>query len=325
MWNRQSIAPDGKLQKSSAWRSGQEFSSHNNPDLEQEGTISGDDTGLESDELGGENGPDSDAEVVVVGESEANAARLDDVYGQEEDSWQDGPQLCSDLRVPTSMSAIALDQFPAERVHDERAPDGGRSALPYGDDFSQISDADIMLRAGAGDDACFEFLASKYRRPIISFMYRMVHNQAIAEELAQEVFLRVYRARSSYRAEARFTTWLYRIASNMAINQARDTKSERASRSVYLDQVDEDTGTTPDLPDLRPLVEQDLLHDERMRQIRDEVMALPDRQRAAVVMHKYHEMDYKQIGAVLKLSESATKSLLFRAYQALRERLKEYA
>ena len=86
----------------------------------------------------------------------------------------------------------------------------------------------------------WNILIAKYRRPIISFMYRMVRNQAVAEELAQEVFLRVYRARATYRAEARFSTWLYRIASNMAINHARDTKYERDSGSIFLDQADEE-------------------------------------------------------------------------------------
>ena len=234
----------------------------------------------------------------------------------------DTPQLPAPECVRESMGTIALDRIPADRRSADVLPSipGTRAA-----ELSQMSDAEIMQRAGAGDDVCFEFLAVKYRRPIIGFMYRMVHNQAIAEELAQEVFLRVYRARASYRAEARFTTWLYRIAANMAINHARDTKSERASSSVYLDQADEATGVTPDVADLRPLADQDMLRDERMRRIREHVAALPERQKMAVVMHKYQDMDYKQIGVVLKLSESATKSLLFRAYQTLRDRLKEFA
>ena len=77
----------------------------------------------------------------------------------------------------------------------------------------------------------------------------MVHNQAVAEELAQEVFLRVYRSRESYRAEAKFTTWLYRIATNLAVNHARDTKHERSAQTVYLDAPDEESGTTPDVAD----------------------------------------------------------------------------
>jgi RNA polymerase sigma-70 factor (ECF subfamily) len=159
---------------------------------------------------------------------------------------------------------------------------------------------------------------------MINFLYRMVHNQAVAEELAQEVFLRVYRSRESYRAEAKFTTWLYRIATNLAVNHARDTKHERAAQNVYLDVPDEETGTTPEVADDEPNVEQRLLRDERMGAIRKHVMALPERQRTAVLMHKYQGMDYRQIGDVLKLSESATKSLLFRAYQTLRDRLKEF-
>ena len=185
-------------------------------------------------------------------------------------------------------------------------------------------DAALMLRVAAGDESCFNTLAEKYHRPMIHFLYRIVHNQAVAEELAQEVFLRVYRARDSYRAEARFSTWLYRIATNLAVNHARDTRHERSAQTVYLDEPDQESGTTPDVADGELTVEQRLLRDERMAAIRSHVMALPERQRMAVLMHKYQEMDYRQIGEVLKLSESATKSLLFRAYQTLRDRLKDF-
>ncbi len=112
-------------------------------------------------------------------------------------------------------------------------------------------------------------------------MYRMTRNQAVAEELAQEVFLRVYRSRETYRAEARFSTWLYRIATNLGVNQARDTRHERAASTVYLDEADSETGTTPDVADATPGVESRLLRDERMAAIRDHVMALPERQRMA--------------------------------------------
>jgi RNA polymerase sigma-70 factor, ECF subfamily len=175
-----------------------------------------------------------------------------------------------------------------------------------------------------GNMAGFDFLIQKYRKPIIHFMYRMVHNQAVAEELAQEVFLRVYRSRETYRAEARFSTWLYRIATNLGVNYARDNRHERTASTVYLDEADSETGTTPDVADSTPDVEAKLLRQERMNAIREHVLALPERQRMAVLMHKYEGMDYKQIGDVLKLSESATKSLLFRAYQTLREKLKAF-
>jgi RNA polymerase sigma-70 factor (ECF subfamily) len=210
----------------------------------------------------------------------------------------------------------ALGTAPADDAH-AHAQFGAAAADP-------ASDAAIMLRVAAGDEAAFNYLVQKYHRPMISFLYRMVHTQAVAEELAQDVFLRVYRARESYRAEAKFTTWLYRIATNVAVNQARDTKHERAAHNVYLDVADEETGTTPEIADDEPTIEQRLLQNERMAAIRKHVLALPERQRMAVLMHKYQGLDYRQIGDVLKLSESATKSLLFRAYQTLREKLKEF-
>jgi RNA polymerase sigma-70 factor, ECF subfamily len=195
---------------------------------------------------------------------------------------------------------------------------------PAAVEWAQLSDAEVMLRVRDGDDTGFGILIEKYRRPIIHFMFRMVHNQAVAEELAQEVFLRVYRSRQTYRAEARFSTWLYRIATNLGVNHARDTKHERMAQNVYLDQPDPETGTTPDVADATPTVEQELVRQERLKAIREHVMSLPERQRTAVLMHKYQGMDYKQIGEVLRLSESATKSLLFRAYQELRQKLKDF-
>ncbi|MGA7521584.1 MAG: RNA polymerase sigma factor [Acidobacteriaceae bacterium] len=230
------------------------------------------------------------------------------------------PQLHDPNGVSTGMATAALNTG----VLQGRPANGGTRSAAGAADWRTMTDAEIMLRVGEGDDAGYSFLIEKYRKPIINFMYRMVHNQAVAEELAQEVFLRVYRSRQTYRAEAKFTTWLYRIATNLGVNHARDTKYERSAQTVYLDQADPETGTTPDVADLHASAEEDLVRDERMQAIRKHVMALPERQRTAVLMHKYQGLDYKEIGAVLKLSESATKSLLFRAYQTLRERLKEF-
>ena len=186
------------------------------------------------------------------------------------------------------------------------------------------TDAEVMLRVKAGDQSAFDFLVQKYRRPLVSFMYRMARNAAAAEDLAQEVFLRVYRSRQTYEASAKFTTWLYRIATNLAVNHARDTRHERPEVTISLDEPDEETGTTFELPDGGMTAEQTLVRRERLLAIRGKVEALPERQRLAVIMHKYQQMDYKQISDVLKLSESATKSLLFRAYETLREQLKEF-
>src|SRR5690349_20067406 len=194
------------------------------------------------------------------------------------------------------------------------------SHVPY----DSLSDAEVMLRAGTDDNAAYEYLVTKYHRPMIAFMYRMCRNQALSEELAQEVFLRVYRSRQGYTATAKFTTWLYRIATNLAVNHARDTKHERPENQVNIDEPDEETGRTIDVADCGLNAEQIILRRERLAAIRQQVEALPERQRMAVLMHKYQGMDYKQIAEVLKLSESATKSLLFRAYETLRETLKQF-
>ncbi len=199
-----------------------------------------------------------------------------------------------------------------------------RAAAVAAGDFSALSDVEVMLELKAGNLAAFDVLLAKYRKQIVHFMFRMVRNQAVAEELAQEVFLRVYRSRETYRAEARFSTWLYRIATNLGVNHARDNRHERTAPTVFLDEPDSATGTMPDVADSTPSAEADMLRRERMNAIRQHVLALPERQKTAVLMHKYEGIDYKQIGEVLKLSESATKSLLFRAYQTLREKLKDF-
>ena len=249
---------------------------------------------------------------------------------------EDLPQPAAENGVPKDMGSLALHSGLMDAVESrgEVGPliatnltpeqmEARRAAVARGD-FSQLTDAEVMLELKAGNMDAFDVLLGKYRKPIVHFMFRMVHNQAVAEELAQEVFLRVYRSRETYRAEARFSTWLYRIATNLGVNHARDTRHERSASTVYLDAVDAETGTTPDVADATPSVEVELLRQERMKAIRECVMALPERQQTAVLMHKYEGMDYKQIGEVLKLSESATKSLLFRAYQTLREKLKGF-
>jgi RNA polymerase sigma-70 factor (ECF subfamily) len=153
------------------------------------------------------------------------------------------------------------------------------------------------------------------------FLYRMVQSQAVAEELAQEVFLRVYRSRSTYEPTAKFTTWLFRIATHLALNALRDGKNERLQ-----DSLDDDSGELPrQVSDRRPSVEQAMVYESKMQEIRSAIAKLPDKQRAAVLMHKYEEMEYSQIAKVLGCSESAVKSLLFRAYETLRARLAHMA
>jgi len=179
-------------------------------------------------------------------------------------------------------------------------------------------DAELMLRVREGDGTSFDVLLEKYRTSVIHFLYRLVLEQAIAEELAQEVFLRVYRSRSGYEPTAKFKTWLFRIATHLALNWIRDEKHARG-----LQRLDDRSGglTVRQVSDRQPSVEQELVHEVKLEEVRQAVAALPGKQRAAVLMHKYEEMEYNQIAKVLGCSESAVKSLLFRAYGTLRVRL----
>ncbi len=238
----------------------------------------------------------------------------------------DDPQLSPPNGVSTDVSSVAIDRGLLNGGILGRGLPSAAAAMAnsaIGPDAA-VSDVDAMLRVKTGDESAFAYLVQKYRRPMIGFMYRLCHNPSTAEELAQEVFLRVYRSRTSYEPSAKFTTWLYRIATNLAVNHARDTRHERAENTVRLDEPDQETGTTPDLADESLTAEEQILRRERLAAIRSKVNALPERQRVAVIMHKYQQMDYREIANVLKLSESATKSLLFRAYETLREQLKEF-
>ncbi len=191
---------------------------------------------------------------------------------------------------------------------------GAAAALEY--------DAELMLRVKEGDGVSFGLLLEKYRLSVIHFLYRMVQNQAVAEELAQEVFLRVYRSRTTYEPTAKFTTWLFRIATHLALNCLRDGRMEKGH-----ERLDNDPGDGPvrEVADRKPSVEQKMVRQAKFDEVRRAVSALPDKQRAAVLMHKYEEMEYSQIARVLSCSESAVKSLLFRAYETLRARLAHMA
>ncbi len=182
-------------------------------------------------------------------------------------------------------------------------------------------DAELMLRVREGDQACFAVLLERHRNAVIHFLYRMVLNQAVAEELAQEVFLRVYRFRGNYEATAKFTTWLFRIAAHLGLNSIRDGRHEKTQTSL-----DEETdGATRQVQDRTRTVEQELVYRAKLREVRQAIQSLPSKQRAAVTMHKYEELGYAEIANVLRCSESAVKSLLFRAYESLRTRLAHMA
>jgi len=181
------------------------------------------------------------------------------------------------------------------------------------------SDVQLMLDVKAGDEQSFELLLRRYRTPLVNFLYRMVRDSAVAEDLAQEVFLRVYRARKDYAPSAKFTTWMFRIATNLALNSVRDNRYRQSE--ISMDQavsVGDDERRSMEVRDLTPTVEQVLVARSRSEMILRAIDALPAKQRAAVLLHKYQGLDYDEIARILECSDSALKSLLFRAYETLR-------
>jgi RNA polymerase sigma-70 factor, ECF subfamily len=183
-------------------------------------------------------------------------------------------------------------------------------------------DSALMIAVSQGDQASFDLLLNRHRNTVVNHLYRLIQNHAIAEELAQDVFIRVYRSREKYQPDAKFTTWLFRITTNVALNWRRDTRRERAS--VPLDDEVRHV-RNKQLWDHTPRADEVLLRQHRARQVRAAIDTLPPKQMAAVLMHKYEGMEYVEIAAVLDCSLPALKSLLFRAYETLRHRLAHFA
>jgi RNA polymerase sigma-70 factor (ECF subfamily) len=177
-----------------------------------------------------------------------------------------------------------------------------------------------MLDVKAGDDESFNLLLRRYRTPLVNFLFRMVRDSATAEDLAQEVFLRVYRARKQYSPSAKFTTWMFRIATNLALNSIRDNRHRQMETSIDAPVNDEDSAPR-ELPAREMRIDEHMVERDRSEFIRRAITSLPEKQRVAVLLHKYEEMDYGEIAGILDCSESALKSLLFRAYETLRVEL----
>src|SRR5271156_4161002 len=188
-------------------------------------------------------------------------------------SDRDREQLSLPDGVPSSVSTAAMDRGVLMAGLGPRPAGTLQPAIAGAEGYT---DAEVMLRVKAGDQSAFDYLVQKYRRPLVSFMYRMARNTAAAEDLAQEVFLRVFRSLQIYEASSKFTSCLYRIAPNLAVNHALDTRHERPEVTVSLDEPDEESGTTLELPDGNLTAEQAMVRRERMLAIRSKVEALPE-------------------------------------------------
>lgn len=182
------------------------------------------------------------------------------------------------------------------------------------DDFS------LMLRIGSGDHAAFRHLVERHQHAVIGTVAKMLGNSSEAEDIAQQVFLRIWKNAKRYRPEAKFTTYLFTITRNLVFNE---TRRRTRKKEVSSDEREEQSNHLIEAsPDRQPDAE--LLQSELQRAIDDAIASLPETQRMAVVLRRYEQLSYEEIAEVLHLSVSAVKSLLFRARTALREALSGY-
>ncbi|MBN2319384.1 MAG: RNA polymerase sigma factor [Acidobacteria bacterium] len=184
-------------------------------------------------------------------------------------------------------------------------------------------DAQLMLRFKDGDTEAFDRLFVKHTRSIVNFAYRFVRNREIAEELAQEIFLKVYENAAGYRIQARFTSWLYKIATNVCLNEIRKPQFRIPHQSLHASPFE--GGSDEDRKfEFSTTAGPDKIFEQRdlSRIIKHALQQIPEKQRIAFILNKYQELSYSEVADVLDSSEKAVKSLIHRAKEALAERLK---
>lgn len=187
-------------------------------------------------------------------------------------------------------------------------------------------DVQLMLRAKQGDDAAFAVLVEKYQHRLVAVLHHILGKQEAAEDLAQEVFLRIYRHRNKYEVKAKFSTWLFRIANNLASNHRRDGARRREASLVT-----NDSGSMGVRPEENLLAEKSALMPARVLDrtetqslVQAALDSLSDRQKMAVLLHKFEQMSYIDIAAAMDLTPQAVKSLLSRARENLRVYLEPF-
>ncbi|MGC3961366.1 MAG: sigma-70 family RNA polymerase sigma factor [Verrucomicrobiota bacterium] len=185
-------------------------------------------------------------------------------------------------------------------------------------------DAALMLRVKQGDASAFATLVEKYKQPVMNLAWRTLRDETEAEDLAQNVFVQAWKSAGRYQATAKFSTWLFTIARNLCLNEIRRRTRHPAES---LDQTREDDGEQPlfQVEDKRRAAAPDeLLRGELERKVDEAMGALPENQRLALALCKQEELSYEEMAEVLGCSLSATKSLIHRARETLKARLKPY-
>jgi RNA polymerase sigma-70 factor, ECF subfamily len=188
---------------------------------------------------------------------------------------------------------------------------------------TEFSSEDLMARIAEGDDSAFEILVHRHQTSILNLIYRFIGDRTQAKDLAQEVFIRVWQAAKTYKPEAKFTTWLYRITANLCLNELRSSRRKKWFSFNWSDEDGEHT-IEKTLSNGAPSAEDILLEKERSHQITKALQSLPENQRMAVILKRYDDFSYEEIARILNCSVSAVESLLVRGKRSLQEKLKNY-
>ncbi len=188
----------------------------------------------------------------------------------------------------------------------------------------QDPDAALMLRVKQGDTAAFAELVDKYKQPVLSLAYRMLHDATEAEDLAQNAFVQVYKSAHRYEIASKFSTWLFTIARNLSLNEIRRRGRHQAESldAPHPDHEDQPLHQVQDQKTASP--PEALVQGELVQKLEEALSELPENQRTALVLCRQEELSYEDIAAVLGCSLSATKSLIHRARETLKQRLKPY-
>lgn len=224
-------------------------------------------------------------------------------------------------------SAAAIHQLPTAaimpgpRISSQHCSKSNSSTSSSSEKISDNDvDVALMLRVGDGDEAAFEELIERHQHPVIGTVAKMLGNSSDAEDIAQQVFIRLWKSAPRYQPTAKFTTFLFTIARNLVFNESR----RRSRKKEYSMEEREDDFhlQTPDKQNASP--DQELLQAELQNSVDQAIAALPEKQRMAVILRRYEGMPYDEIGRVLELSIPAVKSQLFRARNSLRDALQQY-
>ena len=189
-----------------------------------------------------------------------------------------------------------------------------------------VSDHSLLAAAREGDDAAFAELVRRYRGQITNYTYRVVGDYETAVDLAQETFLRVFRAAERYQSSYAFSTYFYRIATNLAISELRKRKRQRLVSLTGFFHPREQGGDDCELDpaDLRPLADTTLVEDEQRRAVARAIATLPEKYRVPLVLRDVEERSYEEIARILEMSEGTVKSRISRARAFLRDKLRQY-